>query len=124
MAISQLRSRRTVTGARYVNARKKKKYELGGLPTLTKMGATIRKQSRVLGDHKKIKLLSEEHVNVSGKDNKCTIAKIITVSENHANRHYVRRNIITKGSIVTTDKGKVRITSRPGQNGALHGVLV
>ncbi|MFH1511592.1 MAG: 30S ribosomal protein S8e, partial [Candidatus Woesearchaeota archaeon] len=33
-------------------------------------------------------------------------------------------NIITKGTIVDTDKGKVRITSRPGQDGTLNGVLV
>ena len=44
--------------------------------------------------------------------------------ENPANIHYVRRNIITRGAVVDTSAGKARVTSRPGQTGALSGVLV
>jgi small subunit ribosomal protein S8e len=36
----------------------------------------------------------------------------------------VRRNIITKGAVVDTDIGHVKITSRPGQSGALNGIKV
>ncbi|MCA1812834.1 MAG: hypothetical protein LC624_02650, partial [Halobacteriales archaeon] len=46
------------------------------------------------------------------------------VVTNSANPHYVRRNIITKGAVVNTNLGRVRITSRPGQDGTLNGVLV
>ena len=46
------------------------------------------------------------------------------VVDNPANRNFVKRNIMTKGTVVETDKGKVRITSRPGQEGSLNGVLV
>jgi small subunit ribosomal protein S8e len=52
------------------------------------------------------------------------VAKIITVVQNQANPHFVRRNIMTKGAVVKTDIGLVRITSRPGQDGTLNGVLV
>ena len=47
-----------------------------------------------------------------------------TVLENPANRHYVRRNIITKGTIVDTEKGKAIITSKPGQEGCINAKLL
>ncbi|MBW3022802.1 30S ribosomal protein S8e, partial [Candidatus Woesearchaeota archaeon] len=53
-----------------------------------------------------------------------TKAKIKTVADSPANKHYVRRNIITKGAIVETDKGKAKITSRPGQDGTVNAVLI
>jgi len=50
--------------------------------------------------------------------------KIKNVVENPANRHFVRRNILTKGTVVDTDKGKAKITNRPGQEGSINAVLV
>jgi small subunit ribosomal protein S8e len=55
---------------------------------------------------------------------KYTIETIKTVTENPANRHYVRRNIITKGSVIETSKGKARVTNRPGQEGMITAVLI
>ena len=49
-------------------------------------------------------------------------AKIITVRENPANPNYVQRNIVTKGAILETELGLVRVISRPGQDGVLNGV--
>ena len=46
------------------------------------------------------------------------------VVENSADPNYVRRNILTKGAIVETSIGRVRITSRPGMDGVISGVLV
>ena len=63
-------------------------------------------------------------MHVSDKKAKVLHLKILNVVGNPANRHFVRRNIITKGSFVDTEKGKVRITSRPGQDGSLNGVFV
>ena len=51
-------------------------------------------------------------------------AKIEIVTANPANRHYVRRNIMTKGTIIKTDKGDARVTSRPGQDGVINAVLI
>ncbi len=50
--------------------------------------------------------------------------EIITVKENSANIHYVRRNIMNKGAIIDTKLGKAKITSRPGQNGVIQAVLL
>jgi len=46
------------------------------------------------------------------------------VVSSEANRHFVRRNIITKGAIVRTEAGDAKITSRPGQEGAINAVLI
>ena len=50
--------------------------------------------------------------------------KIVAVVENSANPNYVRQNIITKGSIIETEKGKAKVTSRPGQHGVVNAVLI
>lgn len=123
MAISQSRSRRKPSGALYRPYRKKKEYELGSSPTFTKLGNRKVKQDRILGGHIKYRLLNVDYVNVFSKG-KCQKIKINNVIETPANRHYVRRNIITKGTVVETEIGKVKITSRPGQEGGLNGILV
>jgi small subunit ribosomal protein S8e len=70
-------------------------------------------------------LLSVDIANVyNPKTKKYSKEKIVTTSANPANRHFARRNIITKGSIIETEKGKARITSRPGQEGTVNAVLI
>jgi small subunit ribosomal protein S8e len=61
---------------------------------------------------------------VNPKNNQMEVAEIMGVIENHANDHFVRRNIITKGAVVETNLGQVKITSRPGQDGMVNGVLI
>ena len=123
MAKSQLRSRKKPSSGKYVKSRKKKLYELGRDATLTKLGEISKRVLRVRSGSKKEILLTVDTINVfDGKAHKK--AKIKTVLENPANRHYVGRNILTKGTVVDTELGKVRITSRPGQEGTLSGVLV
>jgi len=46
------------------------------------------------------------------------------VVESPSNVNYIRRNIMTKGSLIKTEKGVARITSRPGQEGSLNAVLL
>ena len=58
------------------------------------------------------------------KDKKHKKVKIETVVDSPANRNFVRRNIMTKGSVVKTSLGNVKVTSRPGQAGSLEGVLI
>ena len=50
--------------------------------------------------------------------------KIEQVLENPANRNFVRRSILTKGTIIKTSKGNARIVSRPGQEGVINAILV
>lgn len=91
---------------------------------MTKLAPTVTSAVRIIGGHTKTKLRSADIINVVDPATKTAKkAKIETVVDNPANRNFVRRNILTKGSIVQTDLGKVRITSRPGQDNVLNGVL-
>ena len=69
-------------------------------------------------------LIAVKKINVADKQGKTTSTDILNVIENPANPNLVRRNIITKGTVVETKLGKVKITSRPGQEGSVNGVLI
>ncbi len=123
MAITQTRPKRKVSGGRLISYRKKRKYEIGRAPTHTKVGKTQSKTKRTRGGNQKTSLLHADTINLLSK-NKQIKAKILTVKKSPANRHFVRRNILTKGTIIETDKGPAKITNRPGQEGTINGVLV
>ena len=58
------------------------------------------------------------------KTGKTVNATINNVIQNESNPNYVRRNILVKGAIIETSEGNVRITSRPGKDGVINGVLL
>ena len=126
MAISQLKSLRKPSGGRYKQqGRKKKAYELGREPSLTKIEKKRSKYVRAMGSNRKIRLLSTDTANLfDTKTKKYEQVKIKTIVDNPANRHFIRRNIMTKGTVIETEKGKARITSRPGQDGSVNAVLI
>ena len=73
----------------------------------------------------KNRLLRVEIASVtSNKSGKTFLSKILKVVENRANPNYVRQNIITKGSVVETEKGNAKVTSRPGQHGIVNAVML
>jgi small subunit ribosomal protein S8e len=125
MVITQHKARRSPSGSRYKSYRKKRIFESGNLPAYTKLGKKVVKSHRMVGSHRKIFLLSTDTANVyDTKAKKYMQVKIETIVENPANRHFVRRNIITKGTIIKTDKGNARVTNRPGQEGVVNAILV
>jgi small subunit ribosomal protein S8e len=125
MVVDQSRPKRKETGARYKAYRKRRQHDLGRQPSFTKVEERRVQSVRTIGDNKKVKLLSTDIANLfDPKSKKYEKAKIKTIVENPANRHFVRRNILTKGSIVETDKGKAKITSRPGQDGSVNAILI
>ena len=125
MAIIQKRSKRKATGGRYKSKVKKKLAGLGNHPRHTKIGKKALRIIRIIGGNKKQFLLSSDVLNVyDKKSKKYKKTKILSIVSNSANRHFIRRNILTKGAIVKTDLGNVKITSRPGQEGTINGVLL
>lgn len=125
MAISQGNPIRKSTGGRYIANRGKRKSELGREPANTRLDEKKLKKIRTRGGSEKLRLASDNKMNIINPDsNKAETVEIITVLENSADPNYVRRNIITKGAIVETSVGKAKITSRPGQDGILNGVLI
>lgn len=121
----QGKSLRNKTGGRLKRAAGKRKYEMGREPTLTQLGEMRKKRRRGFGGNTKTVLLRASHVNV--KDSATGTmrkVKIETVEANPANRNYIRRNIITKGAVIQTEMGKAKVTSRPGQDGVVNGILL
>lgn len=124
MTQSQFRSKRKPSGGRYKNTRSKSLAERGAEPMSTRIGEKRTKTVEGPGSTSKRKAHSLTHVTVNDGKGKTFTAEMTNVVESPANRNYVRRNIITKGAIVETAKGKVRITNRPSQEGVALGVLV
>lgn len=125
MALWQGKSKRSKTGRRIRYHRGKRKFEIGREQNLTTIGSNSFKKVRTRSDNQKIraKTINEAYV-VDPKTNKITKTEIVSVSENKANIHYVRRNIVNKGAIIETKIGKAKVTSRPGQTGTVSAVLV
>jgi small subunit ribosomal protein S8e len=125
MSLWQGVSTRKSSGGRLILSRKKRRFEVAPEDAETKLAEHTQKLIRTRGAHQKVKLLATTTIMaMDQKTGKVQKATIKTVTENPANIHYVRRNILTKGAVVDTDLGKVKITSRPGQSGALSGVKV
>ena len=125
MAIWQGESKRKPSGGRRMMSHKKRKFEIGREPVLAVIGPSKRKYVRIRAGEIRTRIISVNTANVTNpKTGKTSPATIQTVTGNPANINYVRRNILTKGAIVQTSAGKARITSRPGQHGAINAVLV
>ena len=120
------------------NIRKRK--HTGGLIKHTRSRRSDEKDSfsvdTLLGDHSirvknsrggnvKISLVSDNSVNVIDKStNSIKKVAITRVLKNPSNRDYERRRVITRGAILDTELGKVRVLSRPGQSGIIDGILI
>ena len=117
-------TKRKRTGGRKRAYRTKRSFEQGRHPVETLMGPTKRKQVTGRSGIKKTKIVSTSMVNVSDPSTGHTEhLEILDVVRNPANADYNRRGVITKGTIVRTEKGLALIVSRPGQDGALSAVV-
>lgn len=125
MALWQGKAKRKKTGGRRVYARKKRKYEIGREKRDTSLGEHKIHVFRTRGDNRKIRVLRAGIANIfDPKENKSQKTKILSVIENTANPHYVRRNVITKGAVIKTEIGDAKVTSRPGQDGVINAILI
>jgi small subunit ribosomal protein S8e len=112
-----------ISGGRYIRSRKKKLHELAGQKRIVKLGAEKRKSKRLRGGSKKTFLLKGKFVNIN-ENGKAKKLEIKNVLETPSNRFLARQNIITKGTIIETESGRVRVTNRPTQEGVINGILV
>ncbi len=123
MTLWQGKSQRKTTGGRRRYSRKKRKFEISPDFEFPVIGDEKRKIKRVRGGNHKIRVVGERYANISTSEGVERV-EIKNVSENPANPNYVQRNILTKGAIIETEKGKAKITSRPGQDGVVNAVLI
>ncbi len=123
MAISNKRSLRKPSGARNTSTNPKRLSNMAGNSSLTEKGKLRVREKKIRGGNSKKVILSIDVVNlydpVKKKHQK---AKFDRVLESGANRNYVRRNIITKGTVIMTDKGEAIVMSRPGQDGVVNAL--
>ena len=125
MAISQGKSTRSPSGARNVANRGKRKSELGRDPAETRVDDKNLRKIRTRGGNEKLRLAAANKINLTDvKSGKTQLTDILGVIENNANPNYVRRNIITKGAVVETPEGNAKVTSRPGLDGVVNGILI
>jgi small subunit ribosomal protein S8e len=118
-------SRRKPTGGHRVQARSKRRTEISSEKQFALIGEVKRKIYRKTGGNNLVRVLSADKVSVNDpKTGKTKVATMKTVVESPADPNYVRRNILTKSAVVDTDMGQVRITSRPGHDGVINGVLL
>ena len=104
---------------------KKKRREIGRELAVATIGPERRKTIRVLGGRQKTRLLRAEWANLfSPQTGKTERTRILSVKTNPANPNFVTRNIVTQGATIETEKGIARVTSRPGQVGTVHAVLL
>lgn len=116
---------RKSTGGLIQEHRKKRKYEMGSIPTLPKMGKEKRVIVRTKGGGRKIRVREIEFANVLDASRTFSKkVKILDVIKNPANPQLVRSKTITKGTIIKTELGNARVTSRPTQHGVVNAVIV
>jgi len=112
------------TGGKRRKMKDKKLSQVGGEFTATKVGEKeVRVVVNTRGGGKKVKVKHVTYANVVA-DGKVKKVKIRTVIETPDNRHYARQNIITKGAVIDTEAGKVKVTNRVGQDGVVNGILL
>lgn len=126
MGVYQGNDFRKVTGGRRRPHRMNRKYELGRFPTMTVVSEKEEIETiRVRGGNTKVRRKKALYANVADPTtNTIKKAKIIKVVETPANRELARLSVITKGTVIETELGLARVTSRPGQDGVVNAVLI
>jgi small subunit ribosomal protein S8e len=115
---------RKISGGKYKANRKKKKFELAGIPRKVHLKQKKSKVLKIRGTQTKVVLLACDIANITNSKGKTKKAKIINVVETKANRFWARENRLIKGAIIDTEMGKSKITNRPGQEGSINALLI
>ncbi len=120
-----MRTGRKPSGGKYKKSRKKRSYEQTRHFRQVMLGKEKRKTLRMRGGSEKVVLLFTDKANmINQQTKKAEVVKIKAVLETPSNRFLARRNILTKGAVIDTEKGRARVTNRPSQEGAVNAVLL
>jgi len=122
MAVWQDRSQTKKTGGKTRSYRKSRKYDLGSKFTEPELGEKRVTVKETRGGNQKSVAKRSETVNLA-VDGEVKNVEIESVEETPSNPNYVRRSIMTKGTIIQTSEGRAKVTSRPGQDGKINAKL-
>ena len=112
------------TGGKIRPYRSKRIFDQGRAPIETALGENKLKTVKGRSAIEKTKIVKANTVNVTNPaTGKTERLEILDVISNPAKADYNRRGVITKGTIISTEKGLAKIVSRPGQDGALNAVV-
>lgn len=123
MAVWHRRSLRKKTGGKTRRYRKSRKFNQGQKFAQSEVGDHRIEKRRTRGGNTKNVVKRAENVNLA-VDGEVKNVKIQSVEENPANPNFVRSSFLTKGTIIETNEGKARITSRPAQEGVVNAELL
>ena len=111
-------------GKRVIKNRDKKRHEIGGYFTSTRLGEkNIIKTTRSRGGAEKGKLKYASSANLLTNEGYKKV-KIKAILESKDNRNFARLKIITKGTVIDTDLGKAVVINRPGREGSINAKLI
>lgn len=98
------RHKRRLTGGKHPYFRKKRKYELGRQPSMTKIGTKLVRPMRVRGGNIKMRALRLETGNFAwGSEAFAGKSRILNVVYNASSNELVRTNTLVKGCVVQVD---------------------
>ena len=114
------------TGGSKKAFRGKRKHESGDVQADTRISTAgdLVQRKRVKGGGFKLSLGESKSVNVNFSDGRTTRAEILALADNPSNPLYTRKGIITKGAILKTSLGLVRVSSKTGSDGVLNGRIM
>lgn len=103
------RHKRRLTGGKHPYFNKKRKYELGRQPAMTKLGSKLVRDVRVRGGNIKKRALRLETGNFAwGSEGYASKSRILNVVYNASNNELVRTNTLVKGAIIQIDSTPFR----------------
>jgi small subunit ribosomal protein S8e len=111
-------------GKRKIQARGKRRREVGNYFSATRVAdkaATVKVRRR--GGNMGIRLKGVAVANLLTKDGYKSV-KITGIVESKDNRNFARQNIITKGTVISTELGNARVINRPGRDGGVNARLL
>lgn len=118
------RTKSAGNGKKIIKARDKRRSELGNYFSATKLSEKdARVAMRRRGGNRDVRLKHAAIANVLTKAG-YKKAKISGVIESKDNRNFARQNIITKGSLISTELGNAVVLNRPGREGLINARLV
>jgi len=98
------RHKRSASGARRAHYRKKRKFELGRQPAMTKLGAKRIHEVRVRGGNTKYRAMRLDSGNFAwGSEHATRKTRVIDVVYNASNNELLRTKTLVKGAIIQVD---------------------
>ena len=111
-------------GKKKSKIRDRRRSDTGNYFSATKLHDTnVQKSVRRRGGSVTVVLKRAGFANVITKSG-MQKTKIKAIEASKDNRNFARQNVITKGTVISTELGKAEVTNRPGRDGVVNAKLL